>query len=93
MHLPPGDTSTERTVHIEGTSEQVEAAKQLVNEVTSEVCLAVDFTFMGLAFMKSSLLLCWNNELMGNSYMHVHDFFSLLLLLSFLRVSDLVVHM
>ena len=39
MHLPPGDTSTERTVHIEGTSEQVEAAKQLVNEVTSEVCL------------------------------------------------------
>ncbi|KAJ6435171.1 hypothetical protein OIU84_000400 [Salix udensis] len=37
LHLPPGDTSTERTVHIEGTSEQVEAAKQLVNEVTSEV--------------------------------------------------------
>ncbi|XP_034910670.1 uncharacterized protein [Populus alba] len=36
LHLPPGDTSTERTVHIEGTSEQVEAAKQLVNEVTSE---------------------------------------------------------
>ncbi|KAG5244183.1 far upstream element-binding protein [Salix suchowensis] len=36
LHLPPGDTSAERTVHIEGTSEQVEAAKQLVNEVTSE---------------------------------------------------------
>ncbi|KAG5244170.1 far upstream element-binding protein [Salix suchowensis] len=37
LHLPPGDTSAERTVHIEGTSEQVEAAKQLVNEVTSEL--------------------------------------------------------
>ncbi|KAL6985514.1 hypothetical protein U1Q18_018890 [Sarracenia purpurea var. burkii] len=36
LHLPPGDTSTERTVQIDGTSEQVEAAKQLVNEVTSE---------------------------------------------------------
>ncbi|XP_010262211.1 PREDICTED: far upstream element-binding protein 1-like [Nelumbo nucifera] len=36
LHLPPGDTSTERTVQIEGTNEQIEAAKQLVNEVTSE---------------------------------------------------------
>ncbi|XP_052209391.1 uncharacterized protein LOC127812886 isoform X2 [Diospyros lotus] len=36
LHLPPGDTSMERTVHIDGTSEQIEAAKQLVNEVTSE---------------------------------------------------------
>ncbi|KAK3004835.1 hypothetical protein RJ639_020051 [Escallonia herrerae] len=37
LHLPPGDTSTERTVQIDGSSEQVEAAKQLVNEVISEV--------------------------------------------------------
>ncbi|WCJ29573.1 KH domain-containing protein [Euphorbia peplus] len=36
LHLPPGDTSTERNVHIEGTSEQIEFAKQLVIEVTSE---------------------------------------------------------
>ncbi|KAF8400975.1 hypothetical protein HHK36_014278 [Tetracentron sinense] len=36
LHLPPGDTSTERTVQIEGTKEQIESAKQLVNEVTSE---------------------------------------------------------
>ncbi|XP_022845236.1 far upstream element-binding protein 2-like, partial [Olea europaea var. sylvestris] len=36
LHLPPGDTSLERTVQIDGSSEQVEAAKQLVNEVTSE---------------------------------------------------------
>uniref|UniRef100_A0A2P2LSF2 Uncharacterized protein MANES_16G078700 n=2 Tax=Rhizophora mucronata TaxID=61149 RepID=A0A2P2LSF2_RHIMU len=36
LHLPPGDTSTERSVHIDGTTEQIEAAKQLVNEVTSE---------------------------------------------------------
>ncbi|KAF5936107.1 hypothetical protein HYC85_027236 [Camellia sinensis] len=36
LHLPPGDTSTERTLQIDGTSEQIEAAKQLVAEVTSE---------------------------------------------------------
>ncbi|RWV82255.1 hypothetical protein BHE74_00023072 [Ensete ventricosum] len=39
LHLPPGDTSTERIVYIDGTTEQIEAAKQLVNEVTSEVCI------------------------------------------------------
>lgn len=33
LHLPPGDTSTERTVHMDGTSEQIEAAKKLVNEI------------------------------------------------------------
>ncbi|KAL2237079.1 UNVERIFIED_CONTAM: Far upstream element-binding protein 2 [Sesamum indicum] len=37
LHLPPGDMSKERTVQIDGTSEQIEAAKQLVNEVTSEL--------------------------------------------------------
>ncbi|RRT84266.1 hypothetical protein B296_00000055 [Ensete ventricosum] len=37
LHLPPGDTSSERTVYIDGTTEQIEAAKQLVNEVISEV--------------------------------------------------------
>ncbi|KAK9920522.1 hypothetical protein M0R45_029077 [Rubus argutus] len=36
LHLPPGDTSTERIVQIDGTSEQFEAAKQLVNKVISE---------------------------------------------------------
>ncbi|RAL52884.1 hypothetical protein DM860_007652 [Cuscuta australis] len=36
LHLPPGDTSTERTVQIEGTSDQIEHAKQLVNEAISE---------------------------------------------------------
>ncbi|KAG6501252.1 far upstream element-binding protein 2-like [Zingiber officinale] len=36
LHLPPGDTSTERTVYIDGTQEQIEIAKQLVNDVTSE---------------------------------------------------------
>ncbi|XP_027080676.1 far upstream element-binding protein 1 [Coffea eugenioides] len=36
LHLPPGDTSTERTLQIDGTSEQIEAAKQLVNEVIAE---------------------------------------------------------
>ncbi|KAF5468067.1 hypothetical protein F2P56_012249 [Juglans regia] len=36
LHLPPGDPSTERTLQIDGTSEQIESAKQLVNEVISE---------------------------------------------------------
>eukprot|EP00262_Sarcandra_glabra_P012147 TRINITY_DN306_c0_g1_i2.p1 TRINITY_DN306_c0_g1~~TRINITY_DN306_c0_g1_i2.p1 ORF type:complete len:737 (-),score=159.05 TRINITY_DN306_c0_g1_i2:327-2537(-) len=36
LHLPVGDTSTERTVQIDGTKEQIESAKQLVNEVISE---------------------------------------------------------
>ncbi|KAK9065557.1 hypothetical protein SSX86_014958 [Deinandra increscens subsp. villosa] len=36
LHPPPGDTSTERTVQIDGSSDQIEAAKQMVNEVISE---------------------------------------------------------
>ncbi|KAM1790655.1 hypothetical protein ACFX12_034697 [Malus domestica] len=35
LHPPPGDMSTERSVHINGTTEQIEAAKELVNEVIS----------------------------------------------------------
>jgi len=37
LHLPPGDTSTERNIFINGTKEQIEAAKELVNEVISGV--------------------------------------------------------
>ncbi|KAB2080063.1 hypothetical protein ES319_A05G044800v1 [Gossypium barbadense] len=36
LHLPPGDTSTERTLHIDGTSEQIKTARELVDEVISE---------------------------------------------------------
>ncbi|KAJ0964601.1 hypothetical protein J5N97_025739 [Dioscorea zingiberensis] len=36
LHLPPGDTSTERNLHIDGTPEQIELAKQLAGEITSE---------------------------------------------------------
>ncbi|MCL7035813.1 hypothetical protein MKW94_006602, partial [Papaver nudicaule] len=36
LRLPPGDTSLERNVFIDGTPEQIEHAKQLVNEVISE---------------------------------------------------------
>ncbi|GAB4837958.1 hypothetical protein Ancab_027486 [Ancistrocladus abbreviatus] len=35
LHLPPGDTSTERSVHISGTKEQIDSAKDLINEVVS----------------------------------------------------------
>ncbi|KMT17988.1 hypothetical protein BVRB_2g033340 [Beta vulgaris subsp. vulgaris] len=33
LHLPPGDATMERTVQIDGTTEQIEIAKQMVNEV------------------------------------------------------------
>ncbi|KAL4296645.1 hypothetical protein GQ457_12G021000 [Hibiscus cannabinus] len=36
LHLPPGDTSTERTLHIDGSSEQIKHARELVDEVISE---------------------------------------------------------
>ena len=39
LHLPPGDPATERTLQINGTPEAIEAAKLMVNEVISEVCL------------------------------------------------------
>lgn len=56
LHLPPGDTSLERTVQIDGTSEQIESAKQLVNEVISEV--HVD-GLLALCFNLVCLLLLW----------------------------------
>ena len=44
MHLPPGDPTPERTLQIDGTTDQIEHAKQLVNEILSgEVCLIVLF--------------------------------------------------
>ncbi|XP_010276486.1 PREDICTED: far upstream element-binding protein 2-like [Nelumbo nucifera] len=36
LHLPPGDTSTERSVYINGTTEQIESAKVLINEIISD---------------------------------------------------------
>ena len=51
LHLPPGDTSMERTVQIDGTSEQIESAKQLVNEVISEVCMLVIIELAYLNFI------------------------------------------
>ncbi|CAI0406859.1 unnamed protein product [Linum tenue] len=35
LHLPAGDPTTERTIYINGTAEQIEAAKELVNEVVN----------------------------------------------------------
>ncbi|KAF6160580.1 hypothetical protein GIB67_019520 [Kingdonia uniflora] len=35
LHLPPGDTSTERTAYINGSPDQIESAKALLNEVIS----------------------------------------------------------
>ncbi|KAK4401213.1 Far upstream element-binding protein 2 [Sesamum angolense] len=59
LHLPPGDMSKERTVQIDGTSEQIEAAKQLVEEVISEklACLGT----VGIA------PICWTDFRVLNS--------------------------
>lgn len=46
LHLPPGDTSTERTLKIEGNSEQIESAKQLVNSVINGDVCSVPFSFL-----------------------------------------------
>ncbi|XP_047327463.1 far upstream element-binding protein 1-like [Impatiens glandulifera] len=35
LHLPPGDTSTERNVYISGLKEQVESARSLINDIIS----------------------------------------------------------
>lgn len=35
LHLPEGDTSTERTVQMTGTKKQIEAAQELINEVVN----------------------------------------------------------
>ncbi|XP_075485705.1 uncharacterized protein LOC142525330 isoform X1 [Primulina tabacum] len=62
LHLPPGDTSKERTVQIDGTSEQIEAAKQLVNEVISERIadiFATSVYLYGMVDMES--ILCKND--------------------------------
>ena len=37
LHLPPGDTSTERNVYIDGSNEQIDSAKDFINEVISGV--------------------------------------------------------
>ncbi|KAE8700393.1 putative NADH-plastoquinone oxidoreductase [Hibiscus syriacus] len=39
LYLPPGDPSTERTLHIDGTSEQIKNARELVDEVISEAVI------------------------------------------------------
>lgn len=49
LHLPPGDATMERTVQIDGTTEQIEIAKQMVNEVI-EVCITTLFMVMYLPF-------------------------------------------
>lgn len=59
LHLPPGDTSKERTVQIDGTSEQIEAAKLLVNEVTSEVFLLVALGTVFLNPLQCIILPVW----------------------------------
>jgi len=55
LHLPPGDTSQERTVQIDGSSEQIEAAKQLVYEVISEVCV-IGYHFLFFPFYCKNII-------------------------------------
>ncbi|KAF1883141.1 hypothetical protein Lal_00003324 [Lupinus albus] len=59
LHLPPGDPSTERTLKIEGTPEQIESAKQLVNEVISgEINVFGYCLIVGYHAPKSQGLVC-----------------------------------
>lgn len=50
LHLPPGDTSTERSVYINGLKEQIESAKELINEVISGVSQHSSHTSVALTF-------------------------------------------
>eukprot|EP01018_Ginkgo_biloba_P010288 Gb_17340 [translate_table: standard] len=40
LHLPVGDTSTERTVQVTGSKSQIEAAQEMIKELTSELTVA-----------------------------------------------------
>ena len=78
LHPPPGDTSTERTVQIDGSSDQIEAAKVLVNEVISEVC----------ACMQGDQAFAWFKKIYARSYLLSVEFF-----LSFVNIrASLVLH-
>lgn len=57
LHLPPGDLSQERTVQIDGTSEQIEAAKLIVDEVISEVCPMVALSCVLIICSRALLIL------------------------------------
>lgn len=68
LHLPPGDPAIDRNLYIDGTSEQIEAAKQLVNEVISEVCVLCDCChtehvflslYLVLQFRELATKICW----------------------------------
>lgn len=48
--LLPGDMPPERTIYIGGTKEQIEAAKQLVNEAISEVLMFWTNILLFMAF-------------------------------------------
>ncbi|KAJ9537397.1 hypothetical protein OSB04_030130 [Centaurea solstitialis] len=69
LHLPPGDTSTERTVQIDGTSDQIEAAKQMVNEVISEKISESQKASLECAFtekeVKEAVWSCGSNKAPG----------------------------
>ncbi|KAL0897580.1 hypothetical protein Bca101_081541 [Brassica carinata] len=56
LHLPPGDPTPERTLQIDGTTDQIEHAKQLVNEIISGENSVLGVTKYMQTFMFSSLL-------------------------------------
>nr|GMD46300.1 far upstream element-binding protein 1 [Ipomoea batatas] len=52
LHFPPGDTSTERTVQIDESSDQIEHAKQLISEHACILCILLDFMWKSKAVLK-----------------------------------------
>jgi hypothetical protein len=69
LHLPPGDLSTERTVYIDGTKEQIEIAKQLVNEVISSevrfLSLFIIFLIFVIVFWVHAFAMVWLEKLLS----------------------------
>jgi hypothetical protein len=69
LHLPPGDLSTERTVYIDGTKEQIEIAKQLVNEVISSevrfLSLVIIFLIFVIVFWVHAFAMVWLEKLLS----------------------------
>lgn len=70
MHLPAGDTSAERNLYIDGSVEQIEAAKQLVNEVISEVCCICHPCYWELLWNVFDLVIWWMEMPMKNFISH-----------------------
>uniref|UniRef100_M4CU82 K Homology domain-containing protein n=1 Tax=Brassica campestris TaxID=3711 RepID=M4CU82_BRACM len=68
LHLPPGDPTPERTLQIDGTTDQIEHAKQLVNEIISgegkvlySLIFDIPWSPLVIKVVTDNMLLCYAN--------------------------------